>query len=275
MWPEDVGEMFGESPGDGEAFDGESYDLESLEGEATRGRRLREQRRRRMQALENQRRLQAARASSTGQVVPAGRGGAPTARATAAAIRQVDLQSKVQADVMGSALRVRDRQVDSLYTTQLAQALSTQVKDSFGDVFDNPFARAAATAFPLVPLGLMPRSRETGLAGRGMYTFGTAAVLFGLTFVGHLRSRGRVPNRISITAPAQIKTGQPQAFLADVLDDRGGVIPGKSVVWASSDPSVASVDANGLVTPLKVGATAISASVKEGPVARVMLAVVA
>ena len=53
------------------------------------------------------------------------------------------------------------------------------------------------------------------------------------------------------------ETTQASAVLSDAS---GGILAGRSVTWASSDPAVASVDANGVVTALAFGSAAIDAA---------------
>ena len=54
--------------------------------------------------------------------------------------------------------------------------------------------------------------------------------------------------------------GQSAQFNAVVYDTGGSAIPGAVVVWSSSEPEVATVDANGLVTAVSDGTTQIKAT---------------
>lgn len=58
--------------------------------------------------------------------------------------------------------------------------------------------------------------------------------------------------------------GSTVQFTARVLDARGNVVPNVAVAWASSDPSVASVDATGRATALAEGAVTIAATTAAG-----------
>lgn len=60
-------------------------------------------------------------------------------------------------------------------------------------------------------------------------------------------------------APA-VSLGKTTQLSASVRDASGAPLAGRAIVWASADPSVASVDANGVVTPAKVGRVQIAAS---------------
>jgi plastocyanin len=69
---------------------------------------------------------------------------------------------------------------------------------------------------------------------------------------------------VQITAPlATLRPGQTSQFIATAVNNQGRAVSGAGVVtWASLTPTVASIDANGLVTALTVGATAITATVQ-------------
>ena len=54
--------------------------------------------------------------------------------------------------------------------------------------------------------------------------------------------------------------GDTATLLAAVADANGHTIPGGAVGWASDDPSVATVDAGGLVTAVRPGLTAVTAT---------------
>jgi uncharacterized protein YjdB len=57
-------------------------------------------------------------------------------------------------------------------------------------------------------------------------------------------------------------TGRTQTFVASVRDSVDAPLTDRAVVWTSSDPSKATVDANGLVTALATGLVTIVASVE-------------
>lgn len=66
-----------------------------------------------------------------------------------------------------------------------------------------------------------------------------------------------VPSTIVLTVAANIGT---QLQLAYVVKDAGAnVLNGQPVTWTSATPAVATVDSNGLVTPLTVGSSVITA----------------
>ena len=67
---------------------------------------------------------------------------------------------------------------------------------------------------------------------------------------------------ITISPPSATLTtvGETVQLTAEVEDTGKTVIPGAAVMWSSSDPEVATVDANGLVTALSIGTTRIMAT---------------
>ncbi len=58
-----------------------------------------------------------------------------------------------------------------------------------------------------------------------------------------------------------LRIGSTQQLAAQPLDAAGSPVAGGTVVWSSSDATVASVSASGLVTALKAGSTSIFASI--------------
>ena len=66
---------------------------------------------------------------------------------------------------------------------------------------------------------------------------------------------------VTVTLPATTAAtvGTPVQLAARVTDKSGKTVSGVVLTWSSADPSVATVNANGLVTPLKAGVTSVSA----------------
>jgi uncharacterized protein YjdB len=66
--------------------------------------------------------------------------------------------------------------------------------------------------------------------------------------------------RVSVTAPSNsIPLGGRMQAVATVYDAQGNVLTGKAVAWSSSNPAVAQVASNGMITGLVVGSTTINA----------------
>lgn len=143
--------------------------------------------------------------------------------------------------------------------------------NQFVDSFDQPenaYARAALRFAPL--LLLSPQKRATGIEGFAYdpRVIGGAAVL-GITFLGEQRGKAV----IEVAATSDVATDSSSQFVAQVLSTRGEVLPGRTVRWESSDPSVAEVSATGLVTGKKAGAVFIIASAEGLPTRRIPLVV--
>jgi len=67
---------------------------------------------------------------------------------------------------------------------------------------------------------------------------------------------------VEVTPPSATATiGQTQQLTATPRDAAGNDLTGRTVVWESSDESVATVDTDGLVTALAVGSPTITATV--------------
>lgn len=70
-----------------------------------------------------------------------------------------------------------------------------------------------------------------------------------------------IPTTVTVSpASFSINIGQTQQLAATVLDQHGAAMTGQTIAWASSDQSIATVDANGLVIGISDGTVAITAS---------------
>ena len=79
----------------------------------------------------------------------------------------------------------------------------------------------------------------------------------------------RVPAASVDVSPssATVALGETRPLTATVRDGSGNLLQGRTVQWASSDVSVATVDTNGLVTARAVGSATVSATVDEATAA--------
>ena len=81
--------------------------------------------------------------------------------------------------------------------------------------------------------------------------------------------------RVEVTPPsASIPLSGTFQFTAVPRDAQGNSLSGRTVTWSSSDVTVASVSAKGLVTGMSLGATTITATV-EGHIGATAVTVVA
>lgn len=244
--------------------DSEDYDAESRSSE--RQRRARQQRivqARRRQAQARARARAGTRAASP--VVPA----PATPQQAVAAIRNLDLDTKVQEDNFRRATSTQNKRMSRSEYAAVAGAATTQFIESFHTP-DNPYAKAALRFAPL--LLLSPQRKGTGLEGflKDPRVIGGIAVL-GITVVGETRNRSAVARQIDVLSASELAQGEHDVFVADVLDGRGTLLV-SPVSWTSSDPNVASIDSDGRVTAKAAGAVVITAKA-DGIVRRVRLKV--
>lgn len=59
---------------------------------------------------------------------------------------------------------------------------------------------------------------------------------------------------------ASMKVGDVQTAVATARDANGNVLTGRTIIWTSSNPNVATINAGGAITAISVGAVAITAS---------------
>lgn len=244
--------------------DSEDYDAESRSSE--RQRRARQQRivqARRRQAQASARARAGTRAASPVGPAPA------TPQQAVAAIRNLDLDTKVQEDNFRRATSTQNKRMSRSEYAAVAGAATTQFIESFHTP-DNPYAKAALRFAPL--LLLSPQRKGTGLEGflKDPRVIGGIAVL-GITVVGETRNRSAVARQIDVLSASELAQGEQDVFVADVLDGRGTLLV-SPVSWTSSDPKVASIDSDGRVTAKAAGAVVITAKA-DGIVRRVRLKV--
>ena len=65
---------------------------------------------------------------------------------------------------------------------------------------------------------------------------------------------------LSVAAVTTVAMGTPATLTASALDAKGATLPGATVAWTLGDPSIATVDATGRVTPLRAGFTTLTAT---------------
>jgi hypothetical protein len=262
----------------GEYDEGESderWDDSEGEDQDAEGRSSRDRDRDRRRRAVQQRVVQARGRRELARGRAEARGGArgPTAPArttpqqAVTAIRNLDLETKVQEDTFRRAITTQNKRMNRSDYAAVASIAINQAIESF-DAPDNPYARAAARFSPL--LLLSPQRKRPGLEGFVLdpRVMGGAAVL-AITVLGENRRRFTLAREITISSPSELAAGDSDQLLADVLDARGKVLDAP-VSWVSSNPDLAAVGPNGVVQAVKVG-TAIITAEADGVVRRIRL----
>lgn len=193
-----------------------------------------------------------------------GRVGADMQR-TQAAIRNVDLENKVQADVFGRALRAQHERIAGNESGLALTKVVDELKARVPELFENEVLKTVIPLFPL--LFLKPEKKSQGIEGfisdpRVWGPVLTAAIaLFS-------QSRDQTPQEVTVT-PGEFTLSVPPTaaatsfpFRATVRDSNRRVLANQpAIVWESSSATVATVDANGNVTPVAAGTVLITATV--------------
>jgi hypothetical protein len=252
--------LFGDSDVDSDFesdFDTEDYDAESRASQARRKRA-----RARRVALAR-RRQATARARSVARQ-PARQPSVPSAqRATAAAaraVRNLDLETKVQEDTFRSAITAQNKRMSRGEYAAVAGAAINQFIETF-KAPENAFAQAALRFSPL--LLLAPQRRGRGVEGliKDPRVIGGAAVA-ALVLFGENRNQNKKVREITVFGPDTIAKTAVVTLVADVLDGNRKPLTSEKVTWASLDTTLATIDPNtgALTAANKAGAVAITAT---------------
>ena len=258
---EDLDTEYEDASDDAELYDdSEAYD--DAESRASRARR------RRARALAVARR-RAALARRQTSLIPA-----PAApRAVASAVKELDLETKVQQDNLRSVVAGQNKKLQRANLSAAAVVLVNEGLRTFGEP-DNTFVRAAIQASPLLLLPGVSTSRGVGGFLTDPRFIGIGGAL-GLALIGNQRNKDAAVNSISILGPTQLATGKTDVFIADVFDGRGKA--SKTVAtWQSDNTAVASIDpTSGRVTAGTTPGVATITATAGDVVRRVRLEVVA
>jgi hypothetical protein len=233
--------------GDGELYDDSESDDSEESRAAARRRRQAQQRR-----VANARRRQATARSRAkpktprpGKAVtrPAPKPRPAPQRKTAAAIRDLDLETKVQDDRLRAAIAAQGKRMSRSEYAAVVGVATNQFMESF-DAPDNPYLRAGLRLAPVMLLSPPKRGNGVEALVRDPRTQALAAVA-ALTFAGQQRKRGSEAQHVGdIQGPMDMRAGAPNSvlFFAEVTDGRGRVVSSKQVTWSSSDPSTVTID---------------------------------
>jgi hypothetical protein len=220
------------------AFDGDdigegAYDSEDLSEESRSVRRRRERQRRMLLERQRQARLRHQRQVQLRQQRPSIRqrpiqGSGPSQRQTIAAVRSLDLETKVELDALRRLAEESNRRANRATWAAVAGTAVDQGLDSFSANLTNQYLRAGARFAPL--LFLSPQKKKGGVEGfvTDPRFVGGASILS----IALLHSLANSVHSALIT-PAGKVTGNG-TFVATAKSRLGISVPNVPFTWKSS-----------------------------------------
>lgn len=244
--------------GDAEAEWEEGEGLYDGEWEAEDAKSRRRMRQRRAKAALARRKLASARSRSRRVPATRPRTAAAAIRRTQAEVSKVDLENKVQADAVQTAINGLDKRVrgntNALVAKAVLDQVSAQLKD-FVDLDENTTNIVnGLLRFGHVAL-LKPNSSNAGLLGTPSGQAAAAGAL--LVGAGIVARELRNGNDDGIGGGGGTKITDYVDTLPVGGKARFRVNVTGTVTWTSEDPTVAGIDADGVVTAKKAGTTNI------------------
>jgi hypothetical protein len=242
-------EAYGEGAYDSEAYgegayDSEAYGDASYEGLGEESRSARERRERQRQILlERQRQRQRLAQRRPQRPVPSqprpARAAGPSPRQTIAAVRSLDLDTKVALDSMRRALEESNRRANRANWATIAGVAAAEVINQFDALENHPNVSAAILGAPL--LLLSPQKHRSGVEGFLLdpRVIGGAAVI-GIAVASRFTGTSKAVHTITIAAPSTVNspaggedasTGQLSAL---AYDRSGNPLQGTQFTWSSS-----------------------------------------
>jgi hypothetical protein len=230
-------EAYGEGAYDSEAY-GEAYGDASGEGfgeESRADRRRRERQRRILQERQRQRqaqmRLPRRAPSQPRPARPAG----PSPRQTIAAVRDLDLDTKVGLDSLRRALEESNRRAARATWAAVASTAVDQGLASFDtDAQNHPYVAAGVRFAPL--LFLSPEKKRGGVEGivTDPRVIGGAAIL-GIALFGNYHKKEQGANTVTIADPGTITPSGYGTLNAAAFDHSGAPLtPQPTFTWTSN-----------------------------------------
>jgi hypothetical protein len=193
------------------------------------------------------------------------------ATVTGRSIGKADLLLRVDNKVGSTRVRVLSKPVASVFVQPsslvLAAGISAQLTATTYDVNGNPvtgrnvsWSTSNAEVARVSAEGVVT-TVAAGTAEINVNAEGRKAVVPVTVTTGSSSSTSVPVASVSVTLNApSLLAGQSTQANATLKDANGGVLTGRSVVWTSSDPTVASVDGSGAVATIKAGNVTITAS---------------
>ncbi|GAA0713157.1 hypothetical protein Drose_15660 [Dactylosporangium roseum] len=221
-------------------YESEDFDQEAEDFDSDETRTEAERRRRARQIAAARRRMAQGRPRP---LTPTAAGRPPTPRETVAAIRNLDLETKVGEDSLRRALDQANRRASRATYVAVGSVAVDQALDTFrADLESHDILRAALRFAPL--LLLSPQRTRPGLEGYLLdpRVLGGAAVA-GIAAVGAFRKRGTAVDHIKINQP-KLAGGQRGKFLGLAFDGKGREVAA-TIRWRSSTPQFLEVQDDG------------------------------
>jgi hypothetical protein len=183
---------------------------------------------------------------------------------TAAALQNLDLDTKVGQDKLRLALRRSNQRASRATYASIAGLAVDQALDTFGeDLEDHDLIRAGLRSLPLALLS--PARKRPGLEGVLLdpRVIGLAAVA-GLLTAGALRTRAEEQLTVDIL-PKQITASAGTGVFRVSIRDGSGATVQKNVAWSVPDGRTLTVGPDGSFTRIAAGDVFVTATVDGKP----------
>lgn len=222
-----------------DAYEDAADDYGEAEAEAEYGEESRAERRRRARiALARRRQAETRARARAARYSPMGRVPSRPMQQTAAAVRTLDLESKVAEDRLRSSVSSQSQRMSRAEYSAAAAVIASQAVQSL-DGPDNPYLRAGLLASPL--LLLAPQHRRRGVEGwiTDPRVIGLAGTV-GIAFLGEQRRASSKVKWVDLQSPGPVPAGQTRLVIAQPRD-RNGVPITTPVSWDSRNQDIVRV----------------------------------
>lgn len=175
---------------------------------------------------------------------------------TQAAVRNVYLDNKVQANAFGRALQAQQERIGRSESSMALSKVVDELKERVPDLFQNEVLK---TALPLVPLLFLKPEKK----GQGFEGFISDPRVWGPVLTAAIALFGQSQKRteIAILGSTTVAAGSSIQLTAIARDSNGQpIIPQPNITWTSLNTNFATVSSNGQVTGSAAGSALITAT---------------